>query len=327
MKAYTCDQYGPPEVLKLKEVKKPEPGSNEVLIKVKATSVNAADCNTRGLTYIPKGLGFLAMLMLGINKPKIKIHGSVLAGEIVKTGTKVQQFKAGDNVFGTGPELGAYGEYAIRSASGAISVKPENISDEEAATVPYGALTALYFLRNVADLQKGQKVLVIGASGGVGSYAVQLSRYFGAEVTGICSTKNMDFVRSLGAHHVIDYTREDLTQTGQKWDIILDVVVKKTSFKKYKGCLAKNGMYLAVAGGINEMLQMVWTSMVGGKKVKFGGGEKCEIQANLDFLAKLLEEKNIKPVLDRTFAFSELVEAHRYAESGQKRGNIAVKIG
>ena len=327
MKAYICDQYGPPEVLKLRDVEKPSLKSKEVLIKVKASTVNAADCNIRGLTYIPKGMGFVAKLMLGVNKPKIAVQGSVLAGDVVEVGDEVKQFKPGDKVFSTGPHFGGYGEFAVGKASGAISLMPGNISYEEAATVPYGGLTALYFLKNMADIQKGQKVMVIGASGGVGVYAVQLASYFGAEVTGVCSTKNIDFVKSLGARRVIDYTKEDLTQLDEKWDIILDVVVKKTSFKKYKGSLTKNGLYLAVAGGIGDMLQMIRTSITGGKKVKFGGGEKCEIRSNLDFLARLIEENKIKPVLDKTFEFKDMVEAHRYAESGAKKGNIAITVG
>lgn len=327
MKAYVCDQYGPPEVLKLKEVEKPKPGNKEILVKVRASSVNAADSNARGLSYIPKGLGFLAKLMLGVKKPKISIQGSVVAGDVVEIGDEVDQFKPGDKIFGTGPKLGGYGEFAAVSSTGAVSHIPDSLSYEEAATVPYGGLTALYFLQEEAKIQKGQKVLVIGASGGVGAYAVQLAKYFGAEVTGVCSTKNIEFVKGMGADQVFDYTREDITKKDEKWDIILDVVVKKTSFNKYKKSLTKNGVYLAVAGGINDMLQMIWTSIKGGKKAKFGGGEKCEIQENLDFLAKLIEENKIKPVLDKTFPFSEMVEAHRYAESGVKKGNIAVFIG
>jgi len=326
MKAYVCTQFGPPEVLILQEVEKPEPKSNEVLIKVEATTVNAADCNLRGRTYIPKGLGLLARMMLGFKKPRIPVQGSVLAGVVVAAGKEVRRFSVGDRVFGTGPELGGYGEYACRPEGGALAIIPSNISFTEAAAVPYGALTAFYFLRDMAAIKAGQTILVKGASGGVGIYAVQLARYFGAEVTGVCSTKNMDYVRSLGAHHVIDYTREDFTKTDGKWDIIFDMVVRKTSFRKYRGSLTPDGVYLAVAGGLNDMLQMIWTSVRGGKKVKFGGGASCEVAANLDFIARLLEENAIKSALDKTFGFDMMVEAHRYVESGQKRGNIAVTI-
>jgi len=326
MKAYVCEKYGPPEVLQLKEVENPVPKDNEVLIKVHATTVNAADCNVRGLSYIPTGLGFIAKSMLGFKKPRISITGSVLAGEVEATGEKVTSFKIGDQVFGTGPELGAYAEYACRPEKGALALKPGNTSFEEAATVPYGALTALYFLRDAAKVSPGQKVLVNGASGGVGVYAVQLARYFGAEVTGVCGTRNVEFVKSLGAHKAIDYTQEDSAKMGEKWDVILDVVVGKTSFTRFKKSLTSRGYYLAVAGGLGDMLQMIRTSFAKGKKVIFGGGTACEKKENLEFLKDLIEEGKLKPVLDKTFPFKDLVEAHRYTESGSKRGSVAVSL-
>jgi NADPH:quinone reductase-like Zn-dependent oxidoreductase len=326
MKAYVCTQFGPPEVLVLREVKKPEPKDNEILIKVEATTVSGADCNLRGMTYIPTGMGLVARMMLGFKKPKIPIQGAVVAGTVVEAGTEIKRFTAGDRVFGSGPQLGGYAEYACLQETGAITFIPSNITSAEAAVLPYGALTALYFLREMAGIKAGQKVLVNGASGGVGVYAVQLANYFGAEVTGVCSSGNVEFVRSLGAHDVIDYTREDFRKTGRKWDIIFDMVVGKTSFTRSRGSLTENGVYLAVAGGLNDMLQMLWTSIKGGKKVKFGGGTSCEVTANLEFIARLVEENKIKPVLDKTFSFEEMVEAHRYAESGQKKGNIAIAL-
>ena len=326
MKAYVCDKYGPPEVLQLKEVEKPVPKDNEILIKVHATTVNAADCNVRGLSYIPSGLGLLARLMLGFKRPKIRIIGSVLAGKVEAVGKNVTAFKAGDQVFGTGPELGAYGEYACRPENGALALKPKNISFEEAATVPYGALTALYFLRELAGVSPGQKVLINGASGGLGVYAVQLARYFGAEVTGVCSTRNLEFVKSLGAARVIDYTAEDPAHNGEKWDVIFDVVVGKTSFKRFKNSLTPNGYYLAVAGGLNDMLQMLRTSIVGGKKAKFGGGADCEKKEYMLFLNELIESGELIPVVDITLGFDELIEAHRHTESGAKRGSVAVSM-
>jgi NADPH:quinone reductase-like Zn-dependent oxidoreductase len=326
MKAYLCYKYGPPEVLLLKEVGKPVPKDNEVLIKVHATTVNAADCNIRGLSYIPPGLGLLAKMMVGFKKPKISITGSVIAGIVEEVGENVTLFKAGDQVFGTGPELGGYAEYVCRPESGALALKPNNISFEETATVPYGALTALYFLRDIAGVHSGHKVLVNGASGGIGVYAVQLARYFNAEVTGVCSTRNLEFVRSLGAHKVIDYTKEDPSRIGGSWDIILDVVVGKTSFTRFKNSLTPKGYYLAVAGGLRDMLQMIRTSFAGGRKVIFGGGNSCEKKENLIFLKDLIEEGKLEPVLDKTFPFNELIEAHWYIETGSKRGNIAVSI-
>ncbi len=326
MKAAIIEQFGPPEVLKITEMDKPEPGDHEVLIKVHATTVNAADCNTRGLTYIPPGLGFVAKMMLGSKKPKKGHLGSVLAGEVEAAGKEVNSFKPGDRVYGTGPELGAYAEYSCRPEGGALAIIPDHLSYTEAAVVPYGALTALFFLRDKAGVHSGQKVLVNGASGGVGSYAVQLAKHLGAEVTGVCSTSNLEFVRSLGADHVIDYTREDFRKSSQTWDVIFDMVVGKTSFAQSKKVLHPKGYYLAVAGGLKEMLQMVRTSVTGGRKVVFGGGSDCETKENMEFLNELIEKGELRPTLDRTFPFPEIVEAHRYTETGKKRGNVAIEI-
>lgn len=326
MKAVVCEKYGPPEVLKFKEVDNPVPGNNEVLIKVRATTVNAADCNTRGLTYIPKGLGLLARLMLGFNKPKISILGSVVAGEIKAVGKDVKSLKPGDHVYGTGPQLGGYAEYACRPEEGALAIKPKNITFEQAASLPYGALTALYFLREKAKIRNGQKVLVNGASGGVGVFAVQLAKYFGTEVTGICSTRNLDFVNSLGADKVIDYTKEDFSKSGQEWDIIFDMVVGKTSFSRYKNVLSPNGYYLAVAGGLNDLIQMIRTSMSGGRKVIFGGGTACEIKENLIFLSELVETGMLNPIVDKIYPLEQIADAHRYVETGTKKGNIAISV-
>lgn len=326
MKAYVCEKYGPPEVLQLKEVEKPVPGDKEMLIKVHASSVNGADLNSRGLVYVPPGLGFLARLMMGFKKPKIGILGSVLAGEVVEVGKDIQLFQPGDKVIGTGAELGGYGEYACSVEDGDMINMPGNISYEEASTLPYGALTALYFLQNKANVRSGQKVLVRGASGGVGSYAAQLARHMGAEVTGICSTKNVEFVKSLGAHKVIDYTKEDVLDRGEKWDIIFDVVVGKTSFKQFKRIMNPKGYYLAVAGGLNDLVSGIWTSIIGGKRVIFGGGTACEIKENLLYIKELVESGEIKITLDKTYPFEQMVEAHRYAESGNKKGSVAVRI-
>jgi len=326
MKAVVCEQYGPPEVLKFREVEKPIPQKNEVLIKVHASTVNAADCNIRGLSYIPSGLGLLSKLMLGFRKPKISILGTVLAGKVVEVGKEVHSLRPGDRVYGTGTELRAYAEYACTKEAGALDRIPESLSYEEAAVVPYGALTALYFLREKAGVKPGQKVLVHGASGGVGSYAVQLAKYFGAEVTGVCSTANLDFVSSLGADHVIDYTREDFRKRAEVWDVIMDIVVGKTSYKKCRKVLIPKGYYLAVAGGLNDMLQMIRTSMGGGQKVVFGGGSASEKKEYMEFLNELLERGALKPVLDRSYPFNQIVDAHRHAESGSKQGNIAIQI-
>jgi NADPH:quinone reductase-like Zn-dependent oxidoreductase len=326
MKACVCENYGPPEVLQLKEVEKPVPGDKDLLIRVRATTVNAADLNIRGLVHVPQGMVFMAKLMLGVRKPKISIQGSVIAGVVEEVGNDIQSFKPGDRVFCTGERLGGYGEYACYPETGAMMTMPHNLSFEEAATVPYGALTALYFLRDKAKVSAGQKVLVRGASGGVGVYAVQFALYFGAEVTGVCSTANLEFVKSLGAHKVIDYTKEDVLESGGKYDIIFDIVVGKTSFKHYKKILNPKGYYLAVAGGLNDMLNMIWTSVRGGRKVIFGGGTACETKENILFIKELIESDTLKAVLDKTFPFEQMVEAHRYVESGAKRGSIAVRL-
>ena len=327
MKAVVCIKYGKPEeVFQIKEIEKPVPKENEVLIKIRATTVNAADCNARGLTYIPTGLSFLAKLMLGFNKPKKSILGSVLAGEVESVGNDVKRFKPGDRIYGSSEKLGAYAEYASWSEKAALTIIPENISFEEAAAIPYGALTALYFLQDLAKIKSGQKVLIKGASGGVGVYAVQLAKYFGAEVTGVCSTRNTGFVKSLGADKVIDYTTTDYTKTGEQWDVILDIVVGKTSFIKNKNALTKNGKYLAIAGGLNDMIQMVRTSIIGGKKVFFGGGTNCEKLENFIFINQLIEAGNLKPFVDKIFPFDKMADAHNYVESGSKRGNIAVQV-
>ena len=326
MKAVVCEKYGPPEVLELKERDKPVPKDNEVLVKVHASTVNAADCNVRGLTYIPPGLGLVAKSMLGFKKPKISVPGSVLAGEIEAVGKEVLSFKPGDKVYGTGAEMGAYAEYACRPENGAIALIPETLSYEQAAAIPYGALTALYFLRDKARVSNGQKVLINGASGGVGVYAVQLAHYFGAEVTGVCSTGNMDKVRSLGADRGIDYTKEDYARTGELWDVIFDMAVGRTSFSRARKALRPKGYYLAVAGGLKEMLQMIRTSITGGKKVVFGGGTACETRENMIFLSELVEAKKLRPVLDRSYPLEQIADAHRYVESGHKKGNIAITV-
>lgn len=326
MKAVSFEKFGPPEVLELKDIPKPVPGDNEVLIKVHATTVNAAECNGRGLTFVPPGLGWIARLMLGVNKPKVSILGSSVSGVVEAVGKDVKTFKVGDEVYGSGSAMGAYAEYACSPEDGVLVMKPTNLSHEEAATLPYGAQTALYFLRDKGGIKENQKVLIKGASGDVGSSAVQLAKHFGAEVTGICSTAKIESVRALGADKLIDYTKEDFTQTGEQWNIILDTALGKTSFKQARKVLSPNGYYLAVAGGFRELMQMIWTSLIGGKKVAFGGGEDCESKENLNFLKDLAEAGKLTPIIDKTYPLEEIVEAHRYVESGKKNGNVVIKV-
>ena len=300
MKAIIYTEYGSPDVLHLQEVEKPTPKADEVLIKVYVATVTAGDVNMRGFTFVPPGFGPLPRLMFGLRKPRKPILGTEVAGEVEAVGSAVTLFKPGDQVFGIGSTtVGAYAEYVCRSEKGALALKPANMTYEEAAAVPFGGLTALYFLRDKARLQKGQKILIVGASGGVGTYAVQLARYYGAEVTGACSTRNLDLVTSLGADYVIDYTQEDFTHNGKTYDVIMDTVPGKASFARSKGSLTPTGLYLAVAGGPREMGQTVWTSLRGGKKVISGTGG--EHKPDLIFLKELVEAGHIKAHIDKRY--------------------------
>jgi NADPH:quinone reductase-like Zn-dependent oxidoreductase len=251
--------------------------------------------------------------------------GTELAGEVEAIGEAVTLFKKGDQVFGIGSDrFGAYAEYACRPEKGALAIKPANLTYEEAAALPFGAGTALYFLRDMAKIKRGQKVLVNGASGGVGVYAVQLARHYGAEVTGVCSTANVELVKSLGADKVIDYTREDFTQNGETYDVIVDIVVGKTSFSRYKNSLKPKGLYLAVAGGLQEGVQMLWTSITGGKKVIFVSS--TERKEDLVFLKDLVEAGKLKPVIDRRYPLEQTAEAHRYVDTGHKKGSVVITV-
>ena len=327
MKAVVYTEYGPPDVLQLREVEKPTPKDNEVLIRIHATTVTTGDVNARGFTFVPPGFGPLPRLMLGVRRPKRTIIGSDLAGEIEAVGKDVRLFSEGDQVNGIdGNSLGAYAEYVCRPEEGPLATKPANVTYEEAAAIPFGACTALYFLRDKGNVQSGQRVLVNGASGGVGTYAVQLAKCFGAEVTGVCSTMNLEMVRSLGADKVIDYTKEDYTHSGETYDIILDMVVGKTPFSVCRHSLKQDGFYLAVAGGLRELIQMLWTSVIGSKKVIFGGGVASERKENLVFLKELIEAGKLRAVIDRRYPLERIAEAHRYVETGRKKGNVVITV-
>ena len=324
MKAIVYTQYGSADVLHLQEVEKPTPGDSEVLIQVHTTSVTAGDCNARGFTFVQPGFGFISRLMFGLRKPRQPILGMELSGEIVEVGKDVRRFKPGDQVFGVSLKFGAYAEYICMAEDARLVLKPANLTWAEATSIPFGATTALYFLRDVAKLQAGQKVLIIGASGCTGVYAVQLAKYYGTEVTGVCSTRNLELVRSLGAEHVIDYTRDDFTQNGQTYDVILDMVPGKSSFARYQSSLKPHGLYLAGAGGVESFAQMAWTALAGGKKVMAGmAPDRVE---DLVFLKALLEDGKLKPVIDRCYPLEQTAEAHRYADTGHKRGSVVITI-
>jgi len=316
MKAIVYTKFGPPEVLQLKEVRKPAPKDNEVLIKIVATTVVKEDPDMRAS---PGFNGFL--------KPRHPILGQELAGEIESIGRDVTRFKPGDQVFGF-DMFGAYAEYKCMPENGALAIKPANISYEEAASVPNGALTALPFLRDKGKIQSGQTVLIYGASGSVGAAAVQIAKYYGAEVTGVCSTANLEWVKSLGADQVIDYTREDFTENGKTYDIIFDTVGKR-SFSECKGSLTDTGISLATVPTPAMMLQALWTAKSGGKKVKFvaaGLRPASEKIKDLVFLTKLIEAGKIKPVIDRCYPLEQIVEAHRYVGQGHKKGNVVIIV-
>ncbi len=325
MRAIVYTEYGSPDVLQLKEVEKPTPKNDEVLIKIHATTVTTGDVNTRGFVFVPPGFGPLPRLMFGLAKPKRPILGTELAGVIEAVGKDVTLFKKGDQVFGIGSNsLGAYAEYVCRPEKGALALKPANITFEEAAAVPFGAGTALFFLRDKGNIQRGQKILINGASGGVGTYAIQLAKYYGAEVTGVCSTSNAALVRALGADKVIDYTKEDFAQSGEAYDIIFDTVVGQTSFSRCKQVLKTKGHYLAVAGGLREMVQTLWTSMLGTTKVLTGSAP--ERKEDLIFLKELIEAGKIKAVIDRCYRLEQTGEAHRYVDRGHKKGNVVITV-
>jgi len=320
MRAIVYTKYGPPNVLQLKEVDKPVPKDNEVLIRVYATSVTAADALMR------RGDTFVSRIFLGLRKPRKKIIGSEIAGEIVSVGKNVNRFREGDQVYGfTGFRLGAYAEYTCMSEKGSLAKKPVNLTYEEAAAVVDGATTALFFLRDRGHIQKEEKVLIIGASGSIGSYAVQLARYFGAEVTGVCSTTNVDWVKSLGAGSVIDYTKEDFTTSGEIYDIIFDTV-GKSSFSRCKKMLKRNGRYLVTTGRlIPNYALTLWSSIVGSKRFIFG--MSTEKREALLFLKALCEAGEIKPIIDRSYSLTQIAEAHRYVETGHKKGNVVITVG
>lgn len=330
MKAVVYEKYGPPDVFELQEVGKPTPKDNEILIKIHATSVNIGDLWARNFKAIsprkftmPLPLWLPSRMYFGLSKPNINILGSEFSGKVEATGRAVKRFKKGDPIFGyRGQSMGAYAEYLCMPEEGLVAAKPANMTFEEAAVVPYGALTALNLLRNV-NLQKGQKVLINGASGGIGSAAVQLARYYGAEVTGVCGTQRVDFVKSLGADKVIDYTKEDFTRNGERYDLIFDIP-GKSSFSHCKDSLNPNGRILYASFKMKQLLEMLWTSRIGDKKVICAlSGEK---PVDLHFIKELVEAGKIRSIIDRCYPLEQAAEAHRYVETGHKKGNVVITI-
>ena len=329
MKAIVYEEYGPPDVLQLKEVEKPVPKDNEILIKVHARSVNYGDIVTRNFSNIPLSefhmplpLLLPARIMFGYRKPRKNILGSEFAGEVEAIGKDVKHFKEGDPVFGyVGEKMGTYAEYLCMPEDRSVAIKPSNMTFAEAAVVPYGSLMALNLLRKV-NIQSGQNILINGASGGIGSAAVQLARFhYGAEVTGVCGTPRTEFVKSLGAHKVIDYSKEDFTQNGETYDLIFDIL-GKSSFSALKGSLKENGIYLLASFKTGKILQMLWTKLIGSRKVKCALA--IDKQEDMVYVKKLMEAEKIKAIIDKRFPMEQAAEAHRYVESGQKKGNVVI---
>jgi len=317
MKAIIYDKYGSPDVLKLQDVEKPIPGDNEILIKIHATAVTTGDCRMR------RADPFATRFFAGLLKPKKQILGVDFSGEVEAIGKDVTKFKPGDEIFGSaGMGFGTYAEYKCLPENAVVTLKPVNLNFEEAAGIFFGGNTALHFL-NKGNIQKGQRVLIIGASGSLGTWAVQLANYFGADVTGVCGTSNLEMVKSLGANYVIDYYKNDFTQNSETYDLIFDTL-GKSSFSQSKHSLTTNGKFLAANASLADYVQMLWTSIFNGKKIIAGiAFEKVQ---NLIFLKELIETGKLKPVIDKTYALEDMAKAHEYVEKGHKKGNVVARI-
>jgi NADPH:quinone reductase-like Zn-dependent oxidoreductase len=318
MKAVVCDRYGPPDVLGLRDIPRPVPKPDEVRIKIHATTVNRSDCGYR------QGTPPFARLFTGLIRPRHKILGSELAGEVEAVGSAVTEFKVGDQVFGMNAwKFGAHAQFLCMRESAPLASMPAGLSFPEAAAVCDGVILALTCLRP-ADVRKGRSILIYGASGSIGTAAVQLSRYFGADITAVCNTKNLETVRSLGAGQVIDYTQEDFTQNGQTYDVIYDAVGKH-SFRRCQGSLNQGGIYLAT-DQVRNIALALWTSRIGDKKVVFPIPPRYTKQDVL-FLKQLIEAGQYRAVIDRYYPLEDVIEATRYVETEQKTGNVVLTVG
>lgn len=320
MKAMIYKEYGTPGVLQTCILKKPEPKNHEVLIKLMATTVTTADCMMR------RGDTVLSRFMIGLSGPRKKYQtlGIELSGRIESIGKKVSRFRVGDEVFAfRGFGTGCYAEYKCMSENASLSLKPDNMNFSEAASVVDGATTALFFLKEKADLQKGQHILINGASGSIGTFAVQLAKHFGAEVTGVCSTKNLEYVKSLGADKVIDYTKQDFANTGDKYDVIFDTI-GKSSFMHCKPALKNGGKYVVTVMTMKRLIQTIVTKFGANKKVILA--MSVNKTGELEFIRDLIEKGHLKTYIDRQYSFEELPEAHAYVDKGHKKGNVVIEI-
>ena len=324
MQVVSYTQYGSPDVLKLEEVAKPIPKPNEILLKIHATTVTPVDCSFRSAKP------FFTRFYTGLIRPKKPVLGTELAGEIVEMGKNVERFTIGDQVFAAPADgFGAHAQYICLPEDGAQVIMPSNTNFAEAAAICNGALTALPFLRDISKIQPGQKVLIIGASGSIGTFAVQLAKFFSAEVTGVCSGPNVDLVKSLGADTVIDYATQDFTKLDQEWDIIFDTVGKST-FSICKPVLSPNGYYLSTVPTCETAVQMLWTSLKNGKKARLsatGLRPAADQIKDMEFLKDLIESGKLRIIIDRSYPLDQIAEAHRYVETGHKIGNVVITIG
>lgn len=323
MKAIVATAYGAPSIFQLQDVNRPTVNPRDLLVKIHATTVTRADAMMR------TGKPYIGRLIVGLFKPKNKIWGTSFAGIVETVGTEVSQFKAGDKVFGENVDsFGAYAEYITVPAEGTVAHLPENLSFEEAAGMGDGPITSWNFLRNVGNIKAGQKVLINGASGSLGTAAVQLAKQCGAEVTAVCSTRNIGLVKSLGADHVIDYTKQDFMQSGKTYDLIYDTVGKR-SYKDCKRVLSKNGQYLSPVLSFGLLLQMMWTSKFSSKKAKFaatGMLKAAEIRAMITQLVDIMREGQLKTIIDRQYPLEKVAEAHTYVDAGHKKGNVVITV-
>jgi NADPH:quinone reductase-like Zn-dependent oxidoreductase len=322
VKAIVYERYGPPEVLEIKDLAKPIPKNNEVLIKVIATTVTSADCRVRSLN-VPVGFGMISRLVLGLSKPRQPILGSELSGEIVAIGREVKKFQIGDAIFGFSDfGLGCYAQFRCLPETGVILRKPAALSFEQAAALPFGATTALSFFRK-SKLLPGEKVLINGASGSVGIAAVQLAKHLGCAVTGVCSAVNLALVKSLGADNVIDYTKEDFTKNGLTYDVIVDTVGTATFSRSHKS-LSPRGRLLLIVADLPSMLHSLWVSLASRKRVIVGTA--VGTVNDLELLVELVQLGKYKSVIDWEYPFEEIVQAHRYVETSRKRGNVVINV-
>ena len=325
MKAILHTQYGPATLLQMREVDKPVPKDDQVLIAIHATTVSTADCNMRNLTFVTPSMRPFAKLIFGIGKPwRARVLGTEFAGEVESTGKKVKRFKPGDRIVAsTGMACGGHAQYACVRENAALAIKPDSLSWEEAVAIPFGANTALYFLRDLGRIQAGQDIVIIGASGSIGSAAVQLAKHFGTTVTAVCSGANVDMVTALGADTVIDYTKEDFTRNGQAYDLIFDIV-GATTFDRCQDSLKPTGVFLQNIMGVADMIRILRTSSAGGKKLK--GGVALENVARMNLITELAAAGTLKPVIDRSYPLERIAEAFAYVEQGHKRGNVVISV-